>query len=102
LDPRTHLQKVVQVATIFLLKQVFNPTLTQHSPSPCVRETLLPHHNSMDSNNLLSLLITNQFAVDHHTQFESEERSRFARSRRAIESHDLELQARIAEKTFSI
>lgn len=56
----------------------------------------------MDSNNLLSLLITNQFAVDHHTQFESEERGRFARSRRAIESHDLELQAQIAEKTFSI
>jgi hypothetical protein len=56
----------------------------------------------MDSNNLLSLLITNQFAVDHHTQFENEERSRFARSRRAMESHDLELQAQIAERTLAI
>jgi len=56
----------------------------------------------MESNNLLSLLVTNQFAVDHHTQFENDERSRFARSRRAIESHDLELQAQIAERTIAI
>jgi hypothetical protein len=56
----------------------------------------------MDSNNLLSLLITNQFAVDHHKQFENEERGRFARSRRANESHDLELQAQIAERTIAI
>jgi hypothetical protein len=56
----------------------------------------------MDSNNLLSLLMTNQFAVDHHTQLENDERSRFARSRRAIESHDLELQAQIAERTIAI
>jgi hypothetical protein len=56
----------------------------------------------MESNNLLSLLITNQFAVDHHSQFENDERGRFARSRRAIESHDLELQAQIAESTIAI
>jgi len=56
----------------------------------------------MESNNLLSLLMNNQFAVDHHIQFESEERGRFARSRRAMESHDLELQAQIAERTAAI
>jgi hypothetical protein len=56
----------------------------------------------MESTNLISLLITNQFAVDHHTQFENEERSRFARSRRAMESHDLELQAQISEHTIAI
>jgi hypothetical protein len=56
----------------------------------------------MDSNNLLSLIATNQFAVDHNTQFESEERGRFARSRRANETHDLELQAQIAERTIAI
>ena len=56
----------------------------------------------MESTNLISLLITNQFAVDHHTQFEDEERSRFARSRRAMESHDLELQAQISEHTIAI
>ena len=56
----------------------------------------------MDSNNLLSLLITNQFAVDHHAQFENEERGRFARSRRANETHDLELQAQITERTIAI
>ena len=56
----------------------------------------------MDSNNLISLLITNQFAVDHHIQFENDERGRFARSRRAIETHDLELQAQIAERTIAI
>jgi len=92
----------MQVAIFFLLKQVFNLTLTHHSPSPCMQETLAPHYLPMDSNNLLSLLITNQFAVDHHTQFEDEERSRFARSRRAIESHDIELQAQIAERTIAI
>jgi hypothetical protein len=85
-----------------LLKQVFNPTLTHHSHRKYLPETLAPHHMPMDSNNLLSLLITNQFAVDHHTQFENEERGRFARSRRAIESHDLELQAQIAERTIAI
>jgi hypothetical protein len=53
-------------------------------------------------NNLLSLLINNQSAADHHTQFESDERCRFARSRRAMESHDIELQAQIAERTIAI
>jgi hypothetical protein len=56
----------------------------------------------MESNNLLSLLVTNQFVSDHHSQFENEERRRFARSRRAMESHDLELQAQIAERTIAI
>lgn len=56
----------------------------------------------MESNNLLSLLMNNQFAIDHHIQFENEERGRFARSRRAMESHDLELQAQIAERTAAI
>jgi hypothetical protein len=56
----------------------------------------------MESNNLLSLLIANQSAVDHHTQFESEERGRFARSRRTMETHDLELQAQITERTIAI
>jgi len=56
----------------------------------------------MDSNNLLSLMMTNQQSVDHFTQLESEERGRFSLSRRNIERHDLELQARIAESTFSI
>jgi hypothetical protein len=92
----------VQASTYFLLKQVVNLTLTQHSPKTCICETLAPHDLSMESNNLLSLLITNQFAVDHHVQFENEERGRFARSRRANESHDLELQAQIAERTIAI
>ena len=65
-------------------------------------ETLAQQHLPMDSNNLLSLLINNQYAVDHPTQFENEERGRFARSRRAIETHDLELQAQIAEQTIAI
>jgi hypothetical protein len=56
----------------------------------------------MESNNLLSLLINNQFVIDHPMQFEDEERSRFARSRRAMESHDLELQAQISEHTIAI
>ena len=60
------------------------------------------HDLLMDSNNLLSLLITNQFALDHHSQLETDERGRFARSRRANESHDLELQAQIAERTIAI
>ena len=63
---------------------------------------MAPHDLPMDSNNLISLLITNQFAVDHHIQFENDERGRFARSRRAIETHDLELQAQIAERTIAI
>ena len=92
----------MQAAVLFLLKQVFNPTLTQHSPTPCIWETLAPHDLPMNSNNLLSLLIANQFEVDHEMQFEDEERGRFARSRRAIESHDLELQAQIAERTIAI
>ena len=62
---------------------------------------MAPHDLPMDSHNMLSLLINNQFAPDHHTQFEIEERSRIARSRRAIEAHDLELQAQIAERTFA-
>ena len=65
-------------------------------------ETLALHYLLMDSNNVLSLLITNQFAVDHHAQLENDERGRFARSRRAIETHDLELQAQIAERTIAI
>ena len=65
-------------------------------------ETLAAHYLLMESNNLLSLLMNNQFAVDHHIQFENEERGRFARSRRAMESHDLELQAQIAERTSAI
>ena len=92
----------MQAAIFFLLKQVFNLTLTQHSPRKYLPETLLPHYLPMDSNNLLSLLKTNQFVVDHHMQFENEERGRFARSRRANESHDLELQAQIAERTIAI
>ena len=92
----------MQATIFFLLKQVFNPTLTQHSPTPCIWETLTPHDLLMNSNNLLSLLIANQFVVDHEIQFEDEERGRFARSRRAIESHDLELQAQIAERTIAI
>jgi len=67
-----------------------------------MQETLLPHYLPMDSNNLLSLMMTNQQSIDHFTQFEDEERSRFARSRRAIESHDIELQAQIAERTIAI
>jgi hypothetical protein len=92
----------MQVATFFLLKQVFNLTLIHHSPSPCIQETLAPHYLPMDSNNLLSLMMTNQQSIDHFTQFEDEERSRFARSRRAMESHDIELQAQIAERTIAI
>jgi len=34
----------MQGGTYFLLKQVFNPTLTQHSPCPCICATLVPHH----------------------------------------------------------
>lgn len=56
----------------------------------------------MNPNNLISLLIANQFVVDHHIQLENDERGRFARSRRAIEAHDLELQAQIAERTIAI
>lgn len=56
----------------------------------------------MDANNLISLLIANQFAIDHHTQLENEERGRFSRSRRDMESHDLELQALLAERTIAI
>jgi hypothetical protein len=92
----------MQAAIFFLLKQVFNLTLTQHSPRKYLPETLEPHHMTMDSNNLLSLMMTNQQSIDHLTQFEDEERGRFARSRRAMESHDLELQAQIAERTIAI
>ena len=56
----------------------------------------------MDANNLISLLIANQFAIDHHTQLENEERGRFSRSRRDMESHDLELQALLEERTIAI
>jgi hypothetical protein len=56
----------------------------------------------MDSITLHSLLMTNQFEVDHHVQLENDERGRFARARRAIESHHLELQAQIAERTIAI
>jgi len=91
----------MQTTIFFLLKQAFNLTLTQHSPSPCICETFAPQYWAMD-NNFLSLMITNQHSVDHFTQLESEERGRFSQSRRSIERHDLELQARIAESTFSI
>jgi hypothetical protein len=53
-------------------------------------------------NNLLSFMVTNQHTIDHFSQLENEERGRFSLSRRSIERHDLELQARIDEKTFSI
>jgi len=56
----------------------------------------------MDSNNLHTLFITNQFSVDHHAQLENDERGRFARSRRANETHDLELLAQITERTIAI
>jgi hypothetical protein len=56
----------------------------------------------MDANNMLGLLINNQFSVDHHTYLENDERARFARSRRAMETHDLELQAQIAERIIAI
>ena len=92
----------MQVAIFFLLKQVFNATLTHHSLASCLPETLAQQHIPMDSNNLLSLMMTNQQSIDHFTQFEDEERGRFARSRRANESHDLELQAQIAERTIAI
>jgi hypothetical protein len=92
----------MQATIFFLLKQVFNLTLTQHSSRKYLPETLLPHYLPMDSNNLLSLMMTNQQSIDHLTQFEDEERGRFARSRRAMESHDIELQAQIAERTIAI
>lgn len=56
----------------------------------------------MDANNMISLLINYQYSADHHTYLENEERGRFARSRRAMETHDLELQAQIAERTIAI
>ena len=84
------------------LGQLIHLLITSHSLAPCIWDTWLSQYSGMDSNNFLSLIVTNQFAVDHHTQLENEERGRFARSRRAIESHDLELQAQIAERTFAI
>jgi hypothetical protein len=84
------------------LGQLIHLLITSHSLAPCTCETLALHYLHMDSNNVLSLLVTNQFAVDHHTQLENDERGRFARSRRAIETHDLELQAQIAERTIAI
>jgi hypothetical protein len=66
-----------------------------------MRETLTTHSSNMD-NNLMSLLIHHQFSVDHHTQFELEERGRFSQSRRDVESQEIELQAQLAEKTLSI
>jgi hypothetical protein len=92
----------MQASAYFLLKQVVNQTLTHHSRRKYLPETLAPHHMPMDSNNLRSLMMTNQQSIDHLTQFEDEERSRFARSRRAMESHDIELQAQIAERTIAI
>ncbi len=56
----------------------------------------------MDNNNLISLLIHQQFSVDHHTQLELEERGRFSQSRRDVENHEIELQAQLAEKALSI
>jgi hypothetical protein len=56
----------------------------------------------MDNNNLQSLMFSSHHSVDHFIQLENEERGRFSQSRRSIERHDLELQAQISEKTFSI
>jgi hypothetical protein len=56
----------------------------------------------MVNNNLLSLLVHHQSSVDHHTQFEFEERGRFSQSRRDVENHEIELQAQIAERALSI
>jgi hypothetical protein len=56
----------------------------------------------MDANNLLSLLINNQYRPDLHTQLEVEERSRIAQIRRDIETHELELQAQIAERSIAL
>ena len=65
-------------------------------------ETLAGHYLPMDNNNLISLLIHNQFSVDHHTQLELEERGRFSRARRDVENHEIELQAQLQEKVLSI
>jgi len=56
----------------------------------------------MDNNNLISLLMHNQFSVDHHTQLEIEERGRFSLARRDVENHEIELQAQLQEKSLSI
>lgn len=79
-----------------------NQLLTQHSPRAPFYETLAIHYVLMDAHNMLSLLINNQYVADHYIQFEVEERSRIARSRRAIEAHDLLLQAQIQERTMAI
>jgi hypothetical protein len=65
-------------------------------------ETLAAHYLPMDNNNLISLLIHNQFSVDHHTQLELEERGRFSQARRDVENHEIELQAQLQEKVLSI
>jgi hypothetical protein len=63
---------------------------------------LLAHYLPMDNNNLISLLIHNQFSVDHHTQLEFEERGRFSQARRDVENYEIELQAQLQEKVLSI
>jgi hypothetical protein len=65
-------------------------------------ETLAAHYLLMDNNNLISLLMHNQFSVDHHTQLEIEERGRFSQARRDVENHEIELQAQLQEKSLSI
>jgi hypothetical protein len=56
----------------------------------------------MDNNNLTSLLMHHQFSVDHHSQFEMEERGRFSQARRDVENYEIELQAQLQEKALSI
>jgi len=56
----------------------------------------------MDNNNLISLLMHHQFSVDHHSQFEIEERGRFSQTRRDVENHEIELQAQLQEKALSL
>jgi hypothetical protein len=63
---------------------------------------LLAHYLPMDNNNLISLLMHHQFSVDHHSQFEMEERGRFSQTRRDVENYEIELQAQLQEKALSI
>jgi hypothetical protein len=63
---------------------------------------LLAHYLLMDNNNLISLLMHHQFSVDHHSQFEMEERGRFSQARRDVENYEIELQAQLQEKVLSI
>ena len=53
-------------------------------------------------NVLFRILMNDEFSTIYRTQLEREDRVHFARSRREIEQHDLELQAQIIERFFSI